>query len=200
MSNQILRFKTIEYPTTSLFKDRGSKFLGFAFSVIDLNDIKQKLKEVKEIHPKATHHCYAYRLGIDSNQFRANDDGEPSGSAGRPILGQIDSAGITNTLVIVVRYYGGTMLGVPGLINAYKVTTQLAFENATYIEKWVTKSIHFTFDYNVMSEVLYHLRIAEAEIIEQELMLFCRIKCNVPIVNYEKLLHEIKTLRSIQLL
>src|SRR5690606_2431913 len=118
---------------TAEFKDRGSKFLAYAFPINDEQELKGKLKELKALHPKAGHHCYAYRLGLDGNQYRANDDGEPSGSAGKPILGQIDSAGVTNVLVVVVRYFGGTLLGVPGLINAYKTATAEALSHVAKI-------------------------------------------------------------------
>ncbi|HEY8971071.1 MAG TPA: YigZ family protein, partial [Puia sp.] len=113
-------YYTIEKEATAEFKDRGSKFIGYAIPVSSVDEFKEKLNEVKKLHPKATHHCFAYRLGLDGNVFRVSDDGEPSGSAGRPILGQIDSKELVNVLVVVVRYFGGTLLGVPGLINAYK--------------------------------------------------------------------------------
>jgi len=116
------KYTTITAPGTGDFRDRGSKFLAFCFPVNSVFEVKEKLQALKKEHPKATHHCYAYRIGTDGMQYRANDDGEPSGSAGKPILGQIDSMGITNVLVIVARYFGGSLLGVPGLINAYKTT------------------------------------------------------------------------------
>jgi putative IMPACT (imprinted ancient) family translation regulator len=104
-------FNTIDKPSSAEFKDRGSKFIAYAFPISSVEDFKLKLNDIKKEHPKATHHCFAYRLGTDGNNFRVSDDGEPSGSAGRPILGQIDSKQLTNTLVIVVRYFGGTLLG-----------------------------------------------------------------------------------------
>lgn len=129
------KFKTIDKKSEGNFSDKGSKFPTYAFEVYNEEDIKNCLNEVKTIHPKATHHCYAYQLGLDKNNYRANDDGEPTGSAGRPILGQIYSNELTNILIIVVRYYGGTKLGVSGLINAYKKSAQNAIENATIVEK-----------------------------------------------------------------
>src|SRR5712671_5172305 len=113
-------YYTIEKDGTAEFKDRGSKFIGYAFPISSVDGFKEKLNVAKKLHPKATHHCFAYRLGLDGNTFRVSDDGEPSGSAGRAILGQLDSRQVTNVLIIVVRYFGGTLLGVPGLINAYK--------------------------------------------------------------------------------
>ncbi|HEU4633284.1 MAG TPA: YigZ family protein, partial [Flavisolibacter sp.] len=121
-------YNTIEKPSSAEFKDRGSRFLAYAFPIQSVDDFKKRLKNLKEEHPKAAHHCFAYRTGTDGNTFRAGDDGEPSGSAGKPILGQIDSKELTNIGVVVVRYFGGTLLGVPGLINAYKTVTSLALQ------------------------------------------------------------------------
>ena len=114
-------YYTIEKPAYAEYKDRGSRFLAYAFPAQSVEEFKKRLRELKEEHPRAAHHCAAYRLGADGQTFRASDDGEPSGSAGKPILGQIDSKELTNTAVVVVRYFGGTLLGVPGLINAYKM-------------------------------------------------------------------------------
>lgn len=196
MTNQKEKFKTIAAATTSLFKDRGSKFLGYSFPINSIEEVKAKLNEVKQEHPKATHHCFAYRIGIDGLSFRASDDGEPSGSAGRPILGKIDSAGFTNVLVVIVRYYGGTMLGVPGLINAYKTATTEALQIAIPIEKWICQRMEITFDYNAMSEVLYLLKQNEAEIIKQELQLFCSIIADIPKVNTETCAAQILKIRG----
>ena len=196
MTNQKEKFKTIAAATTSLFKDRGSKFLGYSFPINSIEEVKAKLNEVKQEHPKATHHCFAYRIGIDGLSFRASDDGEPSGSAGRPILGQINSAGFTNVLVVIVRYYGGTMLGVPGLINAYKTATTEALQIAIPIEKWICQRMEITFDYNAMSEVLYLLKQNEAEIIKQELQLFCSIIADIPKVNTETCAAQILKIRG----
>lgn len=196
MTNQKEKFKTIAAATTSLFKDRGSKFLGYSFPINSIEEVKAKLNEVKQEHPKATHHCFAYRIGTDGLSFRASDDGEPSGSAGRPILGQIDSAGFTNVLVVIVRYYGGTMLGVPGLINAYKTATTEALQIAIPIEKWICQRMEITFDYNAMSEVLYLLKQNEAEIIKQEMQLFCSIIADIPKVNTETCAAQILKIRG----
>lgn len=180
------KYKTISGETTSLFKDRGSKFLGYAFPILSVDDAKIKLQGVKKEHAKATHHCFAYRLGVDGLVFRSSDDGEPGGSAGRPILGQIDSAECTNVLIVVVRYYGGTMLGVPGLINAYKTAAAEAIQAATFTEKWITQNIEIELNYNSMSEVLYLLRQAEADVLKQDLQLFCTILAAVPKLNVEQ--------------
>jgi len=191
------KYKTIAQATTSFFKDRGSKFLGYAYPILHIDDVKIQLQNIKKEHPKATHHCFAYRIGTEGLVFRASDDGEPSGSAGRPILGQIDSAQCTNVLIIVVRYYGGTMLGVPGLINAYKTCASDALAEATWIEKWITQTVKITTDYNALSEVLYLLKQAEADIISQDLQLFCTIVSAIPkaqLEHYAALLLKIRGL------
>jgi uncharacterized YigZ family protein len=147
-------YTTIMQPTEGLFKDRGSKFLAFAYPVSSETEVKKYLDFLRGQHPKANHHCYAYRLGIDRNQFRVNDDGEPSGSAGRPILNVLLSKDITNILVVVVRYFGGTLLGVPGLINAYKSATQEALANAELIQKTVNDVYDIDFDFEAMNDVM----------------------------------------------
>src|SRR5690349_11582622 len=113
-------YNTIERPAVAELKERGSRFIAYAYPVSTVEAVKKQLESLKKEHPKANHHCFAYRLGLDNNVFRVSDDGEPSGTAGKPILGQIDSKQLTDTLIIVVRYFGGTLLGVPGLIHAYK--------------------------------------------------------------------------------
>lgn len=152
------KFKTIDKKSEGNFTDKGSKFPTYAFEVYNEEDIKNYLNEVKTIHPKATHHCYAYQLGLDKNNYRANDDGEPTGSAGRPILGQIYSNQLTNILIIVVRYYGGTKLGVSGLINAYKKSAQNAIENATIVEKEQQVKLIVKSDYLQINDLLNFLK------------------------------------------
>lgn len=174
------KYSTIASPSTGDFRDRGSKFLSYAYPVANAGDIKERLQALKKEHPKAVHHCYAWRLGTDGNQYRAVDDGEPAGSAGKPILGQIDSAGVTNVLVVVVRYFGGTLLGVPGLINAYKTATAQALDMTPKTEKWIEDVYEISFDYAVMGEVLYLLKQAEATTYKQDLQLFCNIEAGIP--------------------
>lgn len=128
-------FRTLATPAEAEFKDKGSRFIAFAYPVRSVAEVKPYVDALRQGHHKARHWCYAYRLGTDGNQFRANDDGEPSGSAGRPILGQIDSAELTDVLVVVVRYFGGTLLGVPGLIHAYKTATAEVLQTAEVVEK-----------------------------------------------------------------
>src|SRR5204862_1782591 len=124
-----------EKPSVAEIKDRGSEFIAYSFPAPDTNAFKDNLATIKKEHPRATHHCFAYRLGLEGDNFRVSDDGEPSGSAGRPILGQIDSKQVTNVLIIVVRYFGGTLLGVPGLINAYKTAASFALQVTPVVQK-----------------------------------------------------------------
>lgn len=161
-------YLTLSGPSLGEFRDRGSKFLAYAYPAYTELEWAACLEEVRKEHPKARHHCYAYRLGLDGNSFRANDDGEPSGTAGRPILGQIDSFGLSNVIVIVVRYFGGTLLGTSGLINAYKLSTAAALSNAEIIEKTVEDIYRLTFDYVLMSQAMNAIKTLGLEMVSQE--------------------------------
>lgn len=194
--DEAYKYKTLDKPHTAEFKDKGSKFLAFAYPVFSQVDIKERLQQLKKEHPKANHHCYAWRLGTDGLQYRANDDGEPSGSAGRPILGQIDSVGLTNVLIVVVRYFGGTLLGVPGLINAYKTSAADAL-NAPTTEKWIEEMVQVDFDYPTMGEVMYLLRQCEATIYKQDLQLFCVVKAGIPRKHIAEYMAKLSELRGV---
>lgn len=161
-------YHTLKTPTEGEFKDRGSKFFAYAFPVYKEADWQQHLLEIRKIHPKARHWCYAYRVGMDGNNFRANDDGEPSGTAGKPILGRIDSFGLVNVFVVVVRYFGGTLLGASGLINAYKESTIAALEKGVIIERVVVDIYQFTFEYSIMSEVMNAIKRHKVEMVHQD--------------------------------
>jgi uncharacterized YigZ family protein len=191
------KYSTIAAPATGDFRDRGSKFLAYAYPITTPADVKEKLQLLKKEHPKAVHHCYAYRIGIGGLQFRAVDDGEPAGSAGKPILNQVDSMGITNVLVVVVRYFGGTLLGVPGLINAYKTATAEALNAAPKTEKWIEDVYEVTFDYPTMGEVLYLLKQAEATIYKQDLQLFCSVKTGIPRMHSAQYLQKLSEIRGV---
>lgn len=167
MPETIDAYKTIAKPTEGEFRDRGSKFIAYAFEVTNEEDVKGRLAEIKAIHPKARHHCYAYQLGLDDDRYRANDDGEPNGSAGLPILNTIKSFEITDVLIIVVRYFGGTLLGVSGLINAYKNATDEALRNAKIIEKTVNKLLHIRFEYPQMNDIMQFIKTHDVIIKEQ---------------------------------
>lgn len=168
MSSSSDQYKTIDALSIGEFKDRGSKFIAYAYPVSDEQDVMEHLQDVRKEHPKARHHCYAYRLGLDKNNFRANDDGEPSGTAGRPILGQIDSFELTNVLIIVVRYFGGTLLGTSGLIQAYKLSAADALEKAEIVTKTISDIYQLTFTYANMGEVMNAIKRLNLEMIEQD--------------------------------
>ena len=161
-------YYTIEKPAVAEFKDRGSKFIAYAYPITSVESFKKHLSELKKENPKAAHHCFAYRIGIDGNNFRVNDDGEPAGTAGKPILGQLDSKELTNTAVIVVRYFGGTLLGVPGLINAYKSATEEAIANAEIIEKTVNDVYQITFGYVQMNDIMKVVKDFNLKILNQQ--------------------------------
>lgn len=164
-------FKTIVAPSEGLFKDRGSKFLAFAFPVTNEDVIQERQEDIRKLHPKARHHCYAWKLGLDDNLYRANDDGEPSGTAGRPILGQIESFELTNVLIIVVRYFGGTLLGTSGLIQAYRQSAQDAIEQADIVEKMVCDRLVIQYSYAMTSPLMQVIKQFDVEIVEQDFSL-----------------------------
>jgi uncharacterized YigZ family protein len=161
-------FKTITSESEGIFKDKGSKFLAFAYPFEDESELKSFIEPLRKEHFKAVHFCYAFRLGLDKHNFRANDDGEPSGSAGRPILNVLLSKEITNILVVVVRYFGGTLLGVPGLINAYKSATEEALANAEIIEKTVNEVYRITFGYVQMNDIMKVVKDFDLKIKNQQ--------------------------------
>jgi uncharacterized YigZ family protein len=160
-------YKTIAMESTGEFKDRGSKFIAYAAPVFSEADCWVHLENVRKLHPKARHHCYAYRLGLDKNTYRANDDGEPSGTAGRPILGQIDSFGLTNVMIVVVRYFGGTLLGTSGLIQAYKASAVEALMSAEIVERVVQDVYRLVFNYILMSSVMNAVKKLNPEVVQQ---------------------------------
>ncbi|MCT4673362.1 MAG: IMPACT family protein [Prolixibacteraceae bacterium] len=168
-------YLTIESSSEGLFKDKGSKFIAYAYPIYSEDEVKPIIEVLKKEHYSARHHCFAWRLGVDGERFRANDDGEPSGSAGKPILGQLLSKNITNILVVVVRYFGGTLLGVPGLINAYKNATRDVIDNANVIEKIVEDKVEVTFDYLVMNDVMKVIKDEDLKQLSSEYDLMCKI-------------------------
>lgn len=197
---QKLFYYTVEKPAVAEFKDRGSKFIAYVYPVAAADDFKKHLQALKKEHPKAVHHCFAYRLGIDGNNFRANDDGEPSGSAGRPILGQIDSKELVNVAVIVVRYFGGSLLGVPGLINAYKMVTMLALQLTPIIQKQVELEYELHFDYTNINDVLTITKKYNCSILQQELQLFCVMKLGIAINRLEEVLYKLKDIKGMEIM
>lgn len=185
-------YTTIEKTANAEFRDRGSRFIAYVYPVSSIPGFKEKLAQVKKEHPKATHHCFAYRIGIDGMIFRVSDDGEPSGSAGRPILGQIDSRKLTNVLVIVARYFGGTLLGVPGLINAYKTAAALALQVTPLVQKPVLVHYQLDFDYTQLNDIMRIIKQTECSILEEEMNLFCSLKIGIPLGRLEEVVYRLK--------
>lgn len=169
-------YKTIESPSEEiLFKEKNSKFFGYAFPISTTDEIKIHIDQLKKQHFGAVHFCYAYQIGTEKIEFRANDDGEPSNSAGIPIYGQIQSFGLTNILIVVVRFFGGTKLGVGGLITAYKTTAQLVLENASIIEKTIDVQFKITFDYKNINKVMRIIKEKQLEIHSQKMEENCEL-------------------------
>ncbi|HMO31948.1 MAG TPA: YigZ family protein [Lacibacter sp.] len=190
-------FHTIGAESTATFQDRGSRFLAYAFPVSSVDEFKQRLKALKEEHPKAVHHCFAWRLGTDGNNYRVSDDGEPAGTAGRPILGQLDSRGLTNAAVVVIRYFGGTLLGVPGLIHAYKSAAALALQTTPIVQKQVEADYVLEFDYHRMNDVLVALRQFGCTVRSQEVQLFCHITAGIPRSRLTETLRRLDTIAGL---
>ena len=192
-------YHSIEKPSVAEYKDRGSRFLAYAYPIKNADEFKKQLKLIKEEHPKAAHHCFAYRIGTEGINFRSSDDGEPSGSSGKPILGQIDSKNLTNIAVIVVRYFGGTLLGVPGLINAYKTVTSLALQLTPIIERPVLVLYNLEFDYTLMNEVMMIIKRFNCEVLSNEMQLFCLMQIGIPKATEENCVEKFRELYGVQL-
>ena len=169
-------YKTIDQPTEEiLFKEKNSKFFGYAFPVTNTDEVKIYLEQLKKKHFGAVHFCYAYQIGMEKMEFRANDDGEPNNSAGIPIYGQIQSFGLTNILIVVVRYFGGTKLGVGGLITAYKTAAQMVLENALIVNKTINLYFKITFDYKNINKVMRIIKEKQLEIQSQKMEENCEV-------------------------
>ena len=193
-------YKTINLPSEEvLFKEKNSKFFGYAFAVTAEEEVKEILEKLRKDHFSARHWCYAYQIGIEKIQYRANDDGEPNNSAGMPIYGQIQSFEVTNVLVVVVRYFGGVKLGVGGLITAYKTTAQMALENAEIIEK--TIDIHFliSFGYANMNKVMRIIKEKNLQIIAQKMEMDCEIEIATRKKSAQNILDTFESLYEIKL-
>ncbi len=170
-------YNTIAFPSEEiLFKEKGSKFFGYAFPIISDEEVKPILEVLRKKHPTACHYCYAYQIGSEKIKYRANDDGEPSNSAGMPIYGQIQSFSVTNILVVVVRIFGGTKLGVGGLITAYKTAAQLTLENCSIIEKTIDIHYLISFDYKNMNKVMRVIKEKNLDIVHQKMEMSCEIE------------------------
>jgi len=191
-------YNTITGASTAEFKDRGSRFIAFTYPINNTEDFKIHRARLKKEHPKANHHCFAYRLGTDGTNFRVSEDCQPTGSGGRPNPRQIDTHQLTNMLIIVVRYFGGTLLGVPGFINAYKTAAALAMGQTSIIQKPVLIPIRLQFDYMHMNDVMKLLKQYDCIIGKQELQLFCLIEAGIPKNISMQLLSELKEINGVE--
>lgn len=188
-------YRTIESPVEGEYKEKGSKFIGYAYPFESEGGLKDILAEIRSLHPKARHYCYAYRVGADGEDYRVNDDGEPSGTGGRPILNALLSARVTNILVVVVRYFGGTLLGVPGLINAYKSATQDALSAADIIEKTSDDVYIVYFQYLQMNDIMRIIKDENIEILTQHFDNSCSIEFAVRKANVNRVVQKIEDVR-----
>ena len=190
-------YNTIDQPAEADYKDRGSKFIAYAYPITSADDFKKKLALLKKEHPKAAHHCFAYRLGLTGDNFRVSDDGEPAGTAGKPILGQIDSKQVSNICIIVVRYFGGTLLGVPGLINAYKMAALLVLQVVPIVQKPVLVTYSLQFDYTQVNDVMLIIKQLQANILSQEMQLFNLVKVQVPKNRKQEFEYRLQNMHSV---
>lgn len=191
-------FDTIKSPVENiLIKEKGSKFIGFAFPVENEKEVKEALARVKEAHPKATHHCYAFRLGIKGENYRANDDGEPSGSAGLPIYNQLLAHNITQVLLIVVRYYGGTKLGVSGLVKTYKESAKSTLESCELITKELQSEIEIQFNFDHQNVIFTLLNKFGAKIIDFKTEEKCTISAQLKTSEKENISEQLSEMQNI---
>lgn len=193
-------YLTVASPAEGVYKEKGSKFLATIFEITSEEEALSHVADFKKRFHDARHHCYAYQLGVEGEKYRENDDGEPSGTAGKPIRGQIRSKGITNVLIVVVRYFGGTKLGVSGLINAYKLSALDAIENAVIVEKVVEKQIVFEFDYLLMNDVMRLLKDSGCRIISQEYGNRCKFVLQIRERDTELLLNQLVKIEGVEVI
>jgi uncharacterized YigZ family protein len=194
----LISYKTLKSSAETLIKEKGSKFLGYAIPVANEMDIKAELQKLKILHPQATHFCYAYKTGVNDVKFRANDDGEPSNSAGTPILGQINSFELSNVLVAVVRYYGGTKLGVGGLVQAYKQAAKEAIEQAEIIVETLKSQFEIRFDYEDLPKTMSLLKHSKVKIVSQNLAESCQINFEIENEKIELIKNQLADLKTLK--
>lgn len=198
--NLIDTYKTIRGPVEGdVFKDKGSKFIGYAYSVSNEAQIKNHIETLKESHYKARHWCYAWRLGVKKNTFRVNDDGEPNNSAGNPIYRQILSNELTNVLVVVVRYFGGTKLGVGGLINAYRSAASLVLEASQVVQRTIDVIFELKFEYADMNKVMRLVKERKIKVVNQEMNIQCEFKISVRLNEAENTKSAFENLRCVRI-
>ncbi|REC50522.1 MULTISPECIES: IMPACT family protein [Chryseobacterium] len=195
----MFNFKTIESPVeNTLLKEKGSKFLGFAFPVNNEEELKNALEKIRAEHPKATHHCYAFRIGLNGENYRANDDGEPSGSAGLPIYNQLLAHEITNVLVISVRYYGGTKLGVSGLVKAYKESAKITLEEANIVTKELETTVEIQFNFNQQNIIFTLLSKYDAKIINFDAQERAIISAKIKLRHKDEILESLINMQFVE--
>ena len=192
-------YKTIAAAAEGVFRDRGSKFIGYAYPIRSEEEVKPILLNLREEHAKARHFCWALRMSPDRGIFRIQDDGEPSGTAGRPILNTMLSADITNVLIVVVRYFGGTLLGVPGLINAYKTAAAAAIQGASILEKTVNDVYELQFDYLMMNDMMKLIKEERLTILSQDFDNSCSIKVEIRKASLNAILGKIEKIEGVKL-
>jgi uncharacterized YigZ family protein len=191
-------YKTIKSASTGSYKEKGSRFLAFAFPITSQDEIKPLIDGIRKEYHDARHHCYAYMIGIERLNFRTNDDGEPSGTAGRPILGQINSFGLTNILIVVSRYFGGTLLGVSGLINAYRTAAADAIKNGKIIECTLHEYYLIKFPYLIMNDIMKILKEEELGQAEQLFELQCSMITNFRVSDRERILYRFSRIEGLE--
>lgn len=192
-------YNTIDFPSEEiLLKEKGSKFFGYAFPITSEEEVKPIIDTLRKKHPTACHYCYAYQIGTEKINYRANDDGEPSNSAGMPIYGQIQSFSVTNTLIVIVRIFGGTKLGVGGLITAYKTAAQLTLENSSIVEKTIDTHYLISFEYKNMNKVMRIIKEKNLDIVHQKMEMSCEIEVKTRKKNAEQLFKILDSLYEIE--
>lgn len=192
-------YKTVNEPCEGIYRDRGSKFIANIYPVRSEGEVKDLLLKLQSLHPKARHYCWALRLSPDRSVFRVNDDGEPSGTAGKPILNTLLSFDVTNILAVVVRYFGGTLLGVPGLINAYKSATIDALENASIVERTVNSTYRITFGYLRMNDVMKIIKDEDLKIYNQEFDVGCRLDVDIRQSSLNAIIAKLEKIEGLKL-
>jgi len=191
-------YRTLKRPSDEqVYKEKGSKFLGYAFPIESVTEVDTYIQQLKKAHSKARHWCYAWKIGVENPTFRYNDDGEPSNSAGKPIYGQIQSFELTNILIVVVRYFGGTKLGVGGLVTAYKSAAKLSLEHADVVEKLLMDTLIVGFDYVHMDKVMRIIKEHQLQILQQKMELNCLFEISVRKNKAEDILQIFKDLRCL---
>lgn len=193
-------YRTLAFPSEGLYKEKGSKFIAFAYPVVEESQVQDYLDVLRSRYHDARHHCYAYALGTNREKFRYNDDCEPSGTAGKPIYGQILAYNVTNVLIVVVRYFGGTLLGTGGLVKAYKTAAANALQNARIVEQLSGRTFILRFDYSLLDRIKYLLKNSEVEITGQNFDIRCQLECKTGIKSYNNVIQQFKQWGKIEII